>query len=75
MAVRQPRRQNVICCEENRMITGIINANFEPIIPLSICGSDGKIRTQFRSIQSLHWQSMLTQYLDRQQFCKWCLKN
>ncbi len=28
------------------MITGIVNADFEPIIPLSICGSDGKICTQ-----------------------------
>jgi clan AA aspartic protease len=28
------------------MITGIVNADFEPIIPLSICGSDGKIYTQ-----------------------------
>jgi clan AA aspartic protease len=28
------------------MITGIINADFEPIIPLSICGSDGKVYTQ-----------------------------
>lgn len=28
------------------MITGIINADFEPIISLSICGADGKIYTQ-----------------------------
>jgi predicted aspartyl protease len=28
------------------MITGIVNAAFEPIIPLSICGSDGKVYTQ-----------------------------
>ncbi len=28
------------------MITGIVNADFEPIISLSICGSDGKIYTQ-----------------------------
>jgi clan AA aspartic protease len=28
------------------MITGIINADFEPIIPLPVCGSDGKIHTQ-----------------------------
>ena len=28
------------------MITGIVNADFEPIIPLSICGSDGKVYTQ-----------------------------
>jgi clan AA aspartic protease len=28
------------------MIIGIVNADFEPIIPLSICGSDGKICTQ-----------------------------
>jgi clan AA aspartic protease len=28
------------------MITGIVNADFEPIIPLSVCGSDGKIYTQ-----------------------------
>jgi clan AA aspartic protease len=28
------------------MITGIVNADFELIIPLSICGSDGKIYTQ-----------------------------
>jgi clan AA aspartic protease len=28
------------------MITGIVNADFEPIIALSICGSDGKVHTQ-----------------------------
>jgi clan AA aspartic protease len=28
------------------MIAGIVNADFEPIIPLSICGSDGKVYTQ-----------------------------
>jgi clan AA aspartic protease len=28
------------------MITGIVNPDFEPIIPLSICGSDGKVCTQ-----------------------------
>jgi clan AA aspartic protease len=28
------------------MITGIVNADFEPIIALSICSSDGKICTQ-----------------------------
>jgi clan AA aspartic protease len=28
------------------MITGIVNADFEPIIPLSICGSNGKVYTQ-----------------------------
>ncbi len=28
------------------MITGIVNADFEPIIPLSVCASDGKIYTQ-----------------------------
>jgi clan AA aspartic protease len=28
------------------MITGIVNAEFEPIIPLSVCGSDGKVYTQ-----------------------------
>jgi len=28
------------------MITGIVNADFEPIIPLSVCGSDGRIYTQ-----------------------------
>jgi predicted aspartyl protease len=28
------------------MITGIVNADFEPIIPLSICGSDGKVYIQ-----------------------------
>jgi clan AA aspartic protease len=28
------------------MITGIVNADFEPIISLSICDSDGKIYTQ-----------------------------
>jgi clan AA aspartic protease len=28
------------------MIAGIVNADFEPIIPLSICGSDGKVHTQ-----------------------------
>jgi clan AA aspartic protease len=28
------------------MITGIVNADFEPIISLSICGSDGKVYTQ-----------------------------
>ena len=28
------------------MITGIVNPDFEPIIPLSICGSDGKAYTQ-----------------------------
>jgi clan AA aspartic protease len=28
------------------MIVGIVNADFEPIIPLSICGSNGEIYTQ-----------------------------
>lgn len=28
------------------MITGIVNTEFEPIIPLSVCGSDGRIYTQ-----------------------------
>jgi clan AA aspartic protease len=28
------------------MINGIVNADFEPIIPLSICGFDGKVYTQ-----------------------------
>jgi len=28
------------------MITGIVNTEFEPIIPLSVCDSDGKIYTQ-----------------------------
>ncbi len=28
------------------MITGIVNADFEPIILLSICGLDGKVYTQ-----------------------------
>lgn len=28
------------------MITGIVNADFEPIIPLSVCDSDGKIYIQ-----------------------------
>jgi clan AA aspartic protease len=28
------------------MITGIVNVDFEPIVPLSICGSDGKVYTQ-----------------------------
>ena len=28
------------------MIIGIVNANFEPIIPLSVCGSDGKVYAQ-----------------------------
>jgi putative transposase len=28
------------------MITGIVNADFEPIIPLLVSGSDGKIYTQ-----------------------------
>ena len=28
------------------MITGIVNADFEPFIPLSVCSSDGKIYTQ-----------------------------
>jgi clan AA aspartic protease len=28
------------------MITGIVNEDFEPIIPLSVCGSDGKVYTQ-----------------------------
>jgi clan AA aspartic protease len=28
------------------MITGIVNAAFEPIITLSVCGSDGKVYTQ-----------------------------
>lgn len=28
------------------MITGIVNVDFEPIISLSICGSDGKVYTQ-----------------------------
>jgi hypothetical protein len=29
------------------MITGIVNAELEPIIPLSIRGADGKIYTDF----------------------------
>lgn len=29
--------------KKSRMITGIVNEEFEPIIPLSVCGSDGKI--------------------------------
>jgi clan AA aspartic protease len=28
------------------MITGIVNVDFEPIIPLSICGADGKVHIQ-----------------------------
>ncbi len=28
------------------MITGTVNPDFEPIIPLSICGADGKVYTQ-----------------------------
>jgi clan AA aspartic protease len=28
------------------MITGIVNVDFEPIIPLSICSADGKVYTQ-----------------------------
>jgi clan AA aspartic protease len=28
------------------MIAGIVNVDFEPIIPLLICGSDGKVYTQ-----------------------------
>lgn len=28
------------------MITGIVNADFEAIIPLSLCGSDGKVYNQ-----------------------------
>ena len=28
------------------MITGIVNADFEPIVSLSIYGNDGKIYTQ-----------------------------
>ncbi len=28
------------------MITGIVNPDFEPIIPLSICGADGKVYKQ-----------------------------
>ncbi|MBN3923935.1 clan AA aspartic protease [Nostoc sp. NMS4] len=28
------------------MIAGIVNADLEPIIPVSVCGSDGKIYTQ-----------------------------
>jgi hypothetical protein len=28
------------------MITGIVNADFEPMIPLSSCGADGKVYTQ-----------------------------
>ncbi len=28
------------------MITGIVNEEFEPIIPLLVCGSDGKIYAQ-----------------------------
>lgn len=28
------------------MITGIVNAEFEPIIPISICDSDGNVYTQ-----------------------------
>ena len=28
------------------MIIGSVNADFEPIIPLSVCGSDGKVYTQ-----------------------------
>jgi clan AA aspartic protease len=28
------------------MIAGIVNADFEPIISLAVCGSDGKVYTQ-----------------------------
>jgi predicted aspartyl protease len=28
------------------MITGIVNADFEPIVSLSVCGFDGSIYTQ-----------------------------
>ena len=28
------------------MINGIVNADFEPVISLSVCGSDGRIYTQ-----------------------------
>ncbi len=28
------------------MIIGIVNADFEPIIPLSVCGSDGTVCAQ-----------------------------
>ena len=28
------------------MITGVVNADFEPIIPLSVCGSDGEVYRQ-----------------------------
>jgi clan AA aspartic protease len=28
------------------MITGVVNADFEPVIPLSVCGSDGKVYTK-----------------------------
>ena len=28
------------------MITGVVNADFEPIIPLSVCGSDGEVYIQ-----------------------------
>jgi predicted aspartyl protease len=28
------------------MITGIVNADFEPIIPLSICDAEGEIHIQ-----------------------------
>ena len=28
------------------MISGVVNADFEPIVPLSVCGSDGKVYTQ-----------------------------
>ena len=32
--------------ERREMITGIVNRDFEPIIPLSVYGADGKIYTQ-----------------------------
>ncbi len=28
------------------MISGIVNMDFEPVIPLSICGSDSKVHIQ-----------------------------
>lgn len=34
------------------MITGSVNADFEPIIPLLVCGSDGKIYEQYAIINT-----------------------
>lgn len=49
------------------MITGIVNADFEPIIPLSVFGFDGKIYTQDAVIDTGFngWLSLPTDLITR----------